>query len=123
MYMDTVSDFITQIRNANAAEKELVTIRSSKIVKAIADVLKTSGFVANIKVDGYNLAVSLNTQMPLTHIKRLSTPGLRRYVKTSEIPSPFSGMGTIIMSTPKGVMTGHQAKKQKVGGELICEVW
>ncbi len=123
MYNDTVSDFITQLRNANAAQKETVMIRSSKIVKAIADVLRTSGFVANIAVDGYNLAISLNSAMPLNHIKRLSKPGLRRYVKTSEIPVPFSGLGTVILSTPKGVMTGHQAKKQKVGGELICEVW
>lgn len=123
MYTDTVSDFITQLRNASAAEKETVTIRSSKVVRAIADVMKSAGFVASIGVDGRNLAISLNSQRPLTHIKRLSKPGLRRYVKTTEIPTPFSGLGTVIVSTPKGVMTGHQAKKQKVGGELICEVW
>ncbi len=123
MYNDSVSDFITQLRNASAAEKELVTIRSSKVVRAIADVMKNAGFVAGIAIDGRNLAVSLNAERPFNHIKRLSKPGLRRYVKTSEIPTPFSGLGTVILSTPKGVMTGHQAKKQKVGGELICEVW
>ncbi len=123
MYNDTVSDFITQLRNASAAEKEIVMIRSSKVIRAIADVMKSSGFVSSINVDGRQLAVSLNLAQPLVHIKRLSKPGLRRYVKTSEIPTPFSGLGTVILSTPKGVMTGHQAKKQKVGGELICEVW
>lgn len=121
--MDAVSDFITQLRNASAAEKETVVIRSSKIIRAIAEVMKNSGFVANIAVDGRNLSVSLNGTQPFNHIKRLSKPGLRRYVKTTEIPKPFSGLGTVILSTPKGVMTGLQAKKQKVGGELICEVW
>jgi len=123
MYTDTVSDFITQLRNASAAEKEMVTIRSSKIIRAIADVMKNSGFVSGVAVDGRNLSVALNLSQPVNHIKRLSKPGLRRYVKTSEIPKPFSGLGTVILSTPKGVMTGLQAKKQKVGGELICEVW
>ncbi len=123
MYTDTVSDLVTQIRNASAAEKDLVTIRSSKVVRAIADVMKTAGFVSNISVEGRNLQISLGGAQPVTHIKRLSKPGLRRYVKTTEIPTPFSGLGTVILSTPKGVMTGLQAKKQKVGGELICEVW
>ena len=123
MFNDTVSDFITQIRNATASGKEVIMVRNSKTVLAVADVLKKNGFITEIKPEERSLAIKLNNETPVTHIKRLSKPGLRRYVKSHEVPRPHSGLGMVILSTPKGVMTGHQATKQKVGGELICEVW
>ena len=123
MFTDTVSDSVTQIRNASAAGKETFRVRKSKTVSAVADVLKSNGFISQVADDNYYLAVTLNFETPVNHIKRLSKPGLRRYVKSTEVPKPHSGLGIIIMSTPKGVMTGNQARKQKVGGELICEVW
>lgn len=123
MYNDTVSDFITRLRNAFMAGKSPIRVRASKMVEAIADILKKEGFIVSIEKDGRELALELNMEMPLSHVKRLSKPGIRRYVKYSTIPRPRSGFGMVIVSTPKGVLTGHQAQKQKVGGELICEIW
>jgi len=123
MYNDTISDFLTRIRNAFMAGRKDTQVRYSKIVESIADILKKEGFIVSFEKNGYLLDVVLNQEMPLGHIKRLSKPGIRRYVKTTEIPKPNSGFGFVILSTPKGVLTGHQARKQKVGGELICEVW
>ncbi len=123
MFTDTVSDFVTRIRNASMAQKEEILVRNSNVVRSIADILKQQGYLASYTEDGHNLKVTLNLETPVTHIKRLSKPGLRTYVKTTEMPRPQSGFGLIIVSTPKGVMTGNQARKQRVGGELICEVW
>ncbi|MEX0594797.1 MAG: 30S ribosomal protein S8 [Patescibacteria group bacterium] len=123
MYNDTVSDFLTRIRNAFMAQKKVARVRHSKMVEDIANILKKEGFISSFTKDGYNLDVELDLNVPLNHIKRLSKPGIRRYVKYSAIPRPRSGFGMVIISTPKGVLTGHQAKKQKVGGELICELW
>lgn len=123
MYNDTVSDFITQIRNASAAHKEKIRVRSSKVVSELAGHFKKSGFIAAYEVDGRYLTITMEAATPVTHIRRLSKPGLRHYVRSTNIPSPHSGLGLVLLSTPKGVLTGHQAKKQNVGGELICEVW
>lgn len=123
MYNDTVSDFITQVRNANASGKETINVRNSKVVTALVDQLKSLGFIKGFELSGYTLVVTLSEDTPVSHIKRLSKPGIRRYVRSNDIPMPHSGLGTVLISTPKGVLTGNQAKKQKVGGELICEVW
>ncbi|QQG50127.1 MAG: 30S ribosomal protein S8 [Candidatus Berkelbacteria bacterium] len=123
MFTDIVSDLITQIRNASATGKEVINVRSSKVVVSIAQQLKTLGFIQGFEQSGYMLTITLAEDTPVSHIKRLSKPGIRRYVRSAEIPTPHSGLGTVLLSTPKGVMTGNQAKKQKVGGELICEVW
>jgi small subunit ribosomal protein S8 len=123
MYNDTVSDFVTRLRNAAMADKKIVRARYSKMVEEIAKLLKSEGIIASIERDGYFLDVTLSETTPLAHIKRLSRPSLRRYVGYNEIPRPRSGYSTIIISTPKGILTGSQARKQKVGGELVCEVW
>jgi small subunit ribosomal protein S8 len=123
MYNDTISDFLTRLRNAFMAGRQDTRVKHSKIVEAIAEILKKEGFIVSFEKDGYYLNVVLNQDMPIGHIKRLSKPGIRRYVKTGQIPHPKSGFGFVILSTPKGVLTGNQARKQKVGGELICEVW
>lgn len=123
MYNDTVSDFLTRIRNAFMVQKKEIVVRRNSMVEAIAGILKKEGFIISFTKDGYYAKVVLNEKMPLNHIKRLSKPGIRKYVKSSKIPKPKSGFGMVIISTPKGVLTGHQARKQKVGGELICEIW
>lgn len=123
MYNDTVSDFITRLRNASMSGKMVVPVRGSKLIAAIADTLKSEGFIDSITKDGDAFEVTLSEEMPLTHLKRLSRPSIRRYVSYTDIPKPKSGLGTVIISTPKGILTGKQARKQKVGGELICEVW
>lgn len=123
MYNDTVSDLITRIRNASMSGKEEILARNSKLVASIAETLKNEGFLSEVKPDGHRLTLKLNTETPLLHIKRLSRPSIRTYVSYTDIPRPRSGLGTVILSTPKGVLTGRQARKQKVGGELICEVW
>jgi small subunit ribosomal protein S8 len=123
MYNDTVSDFLTRLRNSSLSGKKVAKVRYSKMVTDIAEILKKEGFIISIDRDGNEMDIVLNSETPFTHIKRISKPGIRRYVKSSEIPTPRSGFGMVIISTPKGVLTGQQAKKQKVGGELVCEVW
>lgn len=103
--------------------KKTARVRYSKMVHDIAEILKKEGFILALEKDGLHLDVVLNADNAFTHIKRLSKPGIRRYVKATEIPRPRSGYGMVIVSTPKGVLTGFQAAKQKVGGELVCEVW
>ena len=123
MYNDTISDFLTRLRNASMAGKLEVPVRSSKAIVDIAGILKTEGFIASVSNEDNQLTVILDKDWPITHIKRLSKPGVRLYVKTDKIPRPRGGTGIVILSTPKGHLTGSQARKQKVGGELVCEVW
>lgn len=123
MYNDTVSDFLTRLRNSTMSGKGVATVRYNKMVGEIAEIFKKEGFISSMVRDGYTLDIVLNKENPFTHIKRISKPGIRRYVKATEIPQPRSGYGMVVVSTPKGVLTGFQAKKQKVGGELVCEVW
>jgi small subunit ribosomal protein S8 len=123
MYNDTVSDFLTRIRNASLAKKQEVLVRYSKIVENLASILKKQGYLISIEKLDHELKIYINLEMPLSRIKRLSKPGIRRYVSYKDIPRPHSGFGLVILSTPKGVMVGPQAHKQKVGGELICEIW
>lgn len=123
MYNDTVSDFLTRVRNASMAGKPNVQARFSKLVENIAQILKKQGYILSITKEENHLNIVLNLDMPYGQLKRLSKPGIRRYVSYKDIPRPRSGFGTVILTTPKGVMTGQQAHKQKVGGELICEVW
>lgn len=105
------------------ASRSTVEVRSSNFALAILATLKSEGFVSSFVKDGYMITVELNPDLPVTHVKRLSRPSIRRFVGYHEIPKPKSGLGTIVVSTPKGVLTGNQARKQKVGGELICEIW
>ena len=123
MYNDTISDFLTRLRNASLAGLTEVTLRRNKSVADIAGILKKIGFIAKIEDNAEIFMVHLAKDLPITHIKRLSKPGVRLYVKSKEIPRPRGGTGIVILSTPKGHLTGSQARKQKVGGELVCEIW
>jgi len=123
MVNDVIADFLTRLRNASMAGKADVSVRTSKSLVSIADILKHEGFIAEIKAEDSELKITLEKNGPITHIKRLSKPGVRYYVKSIDIPRPRGGTGLVIVSTPKGILTGSQARKQKVGGELVCEVW
>lgn len=126
---DPVSDLLTRIRNAGMARHSQVSIPHSKLKESVARILKSEGYVSDVAVEGGSLrtiVVSLkyNGRQPvIAGLRQISTPGLRRYVRSTEIPRVLGGMGVAIVSTPKGVMTGTEARKANLGGELVCYVW
>lgn len=130
---DPIADMLTRIRNASTARHESVLIPSSRMKVAIAKVLKDEGFIRDYNVvseEGRpqpNLKVELiygGRKQPLVSgLQRVSKPGLRVYVQRREIPRVYGGLGIAILSTPKGIMTGREARRQEVGGEVLCYVW
>jgi len=128
---DPIADMFSRIRNANVAYHEHVDIPASKIKVQIARILKKEGFVKdyqeiNTGVQGVIrlfLRYGSNRERVITGIRRISKPGLRVYVGRHEIPRIFGGLGVVIMSTPKGILTGKAALKAGVGGEVLCYVW
>ncbi len=130
MTTDPVADLLTRIRNANMAGLDTVEAPVSRLKANIARVLKDEGFIKNFRLvradNKHFLRLYLKSEIgkkAITGIKRESKPGLRRYVGADEIPRVLNGAGIMILSTPKGVMTGREAKKSRVGGELLCSVW
>ncbi len=130
MYTDPVADLLTRIRNASMAGLDTVEAPVSRLKANIARVLKDEGFIKNFRLvradNKHFLRIYLKSEpgkKAITGIKRESKPGLRRYVGVDEIPRVLNGAGVVILSTPKGVMTGREAKKSRVGGELLCSVW
>ena len=129
--MDTIGDFLTVIRNGVKAGHDKVDVPSSKQKENIAEVLKKAEYINNFKVvkDGKQGVMRIylnyndNGQAKISGIRRMSRPGRRYYVQTKEIPNVRSGYGLAVLSTPKGVMSGGDAKKANLGGELICLVW
>jgi len=126
---DPVADLLTRIRNAQMAEKMIVNIPSSKLKISIANVLKSEGFIEDYKVTTDNAKSNLEIQlkyynsMPVIEfIKRISRPGLRIYKPSTELPVVMNGMGVAIISTSLGVMTDKSARKNGVGGEILCHV-
>lgn len=127
---DPIADMLTRIRNAIAVNKYEVVLPHSKVKQAVAELLKESGFVKDVKVSeakiGKSLKVVISNELEparITEIARLSKPGRRYYVAAAEIPSVKSGRGVVIVSTSRGMMTGQQAKAAGIGGELICKVY
>jgi len=126
---DPISDLLTRIRNAGRALLPAVELPHSRMKESVAKILKSEGYVADVAVEGNKikkLKIHLKYQGKkgvIEGLKRVSRPGLRRYVGATEIPRVLSGMGVSILSTPEGVMTGAQAKKKNLGGELLCQVW
>lgn len=128
---DPIADMLTRIRNANVAYHEQVDVPASKIKEQIARVLKREGFVKDFQVINTGaqgvirlfLKYGTNRERVISGLKRISTPGLRVYVGKHEIPRIFGGLGVVILSTPRGVVTGKQAKKLDVGGEVLAYVW
>lgn len=127
---DPIADFLTRLRNAGAAHKEEVIAPYSKIKAEIARILKQEGYISNYEVDttGRFPKIKVTTKThnrisAITGLKRVSKPGLRKYVGATEIPRVLGGMGISILSTPQGVISGREAKKHNVGGELLATVW
>jgi len=127
---DPIADMLTRIRNAVAVRKSEVSMPHSKVKQAVAELLKKSGFVADVSVAdaevGKTLKIVINRDgenARITEIVRLSKPGRREYSSSKEIPVVKRGRGLVIISTSRGVMTGDDARKHGVGGELICKIY
>ena len=126
---DPISDMLTRIRNANGALLPLVNVPHSKLKESIAGILKSEGYIHDFSVEGQlpkNLKLKLKYQgkkSVIEGLRRISKPGLRHYVGATEIPRVLGGLGVAVLSTPEGVMTGTQARKKNLGGELLCYVW
>lgn len=131
---DPIADMLTRIHNAQAVGQKAVSIPSSKIKVAIAKILKEEGYIEDYHVTSDRpqpqLIIKLKyvgerkNRLPvITGLKRVSKPGRRVYARASDIPWVRSGMGIAILSTPKGVLTGQQARRLGVGGEVLCYVW
>jgi small subunit ribosomal protein S8 len=127
---DPIADFLTRLRNSGTARKAEVIAPYSKIKAEIAQILKQEGYISDYEVDTTGKFPQIKVTMKManrvsaiTGLKRVSKPGLRKYVGSSEIPRVLGGMGISILSTPRGVLSGREAKKQNLGGELLATVW
>ena len=130
MVTDPIGDMISQIKNAFMAGKGEVVLPYSRMKESVAKILCDTGYLKFVETVGdvpkqeLKLTLMYTDKVPaLTDIKRKSKPGLRVYVGKNAIPKVLSGMGVAILSTPQGVMTGMEAKKRNIGGELLCIVW
>jgi len=131
-FTDPIGDMLSRIRNASSARHEKVLVPASNLKTRIAEVLKSEGFIKDYVMhrdEAKQGAITIflkygpDREPAISDIKRVSKPGLRRYVATGNIPRVLNGLGIAILSTSKGVMVDRDARKQKVGGELICTVW
>ena len=128
---DSVADFLTVIRNASTAKKDKVTVRTSNLTTRIAEILLAEGFLKSTKVfsEGPRNFVRIHLkyvkgkQPAISGIRRISKPGLRQFVSSEKLPKVQGGLGIAILSTSKGLLTDRDAKKQKIGGEVLCKVW
>lgn len=132
MTNDTIADMLTRIRNANLARHQVVQIPFTKITKSVAQVLADEGLIESFEVLTNGLKSSLLLALKysekdrtpyIKHIQRVSKSGLRVYSGVKKMPRVLGGFGTAIVSTSKGLMTDHQARKQGIGGEVLCYIW
>jgi small subunit ribosomal protein S8 len=131
MITDPIADLLTRIRNGSRARHPRVDVPSSKLKVEIARILKEEGYIANFKVADEKgkrtlrvfLRYTPDRRSVITDLRRVSRPGSRRYITKAGIRPVVGGMGIVILSTPRGLMTGQAARKEGVGGELLCEVW
>ena len=126
---DPIADYLTRLRNAARANRHDVTVPYSRMKEEITRILKQEGFISGYEVDRTGrpqIKVSLkfiNRTPALTGLKRVSRPGLRKYVGSTDVPRVLGGMGISILSTSRGIMTGREAKREHGGGELLAVVW
>jgi small subunit ribosomal protein S8 len=128
---DPIADLLTRIRNAQQARHEIVTLPSSNIKKAVLNILKHEGFIQDWSFAADEHQGKLNVILKYDNdekgiilgLKRVSTPGCRRYVKSKEIPQVLGGLGVAILSTSRGVLSDRDARRQNIGGELLAYVW
>lgn len=127
--IDPIADMLTRIRNASRALLPTVAIPHSKLKESLANILKQEGYVAEVAVDATfpkTIKVRLKYEgkkSVVEGLKRVSKPGLRKYVGATEIPRVLGGLGVAVVSTSEGIMTGQQCRKKNIGGELLCYVW
>ncbi len=126
---DPIADMLTRIRNAQRASLPTVEVPHSKLKESMANLLKREGYITDVAVEGKaikKMTIKLKYEGRkgvIEGVRRVSTPGLRRYIGVDEIPRVRGGLGTAIVSTSQGLMSGTQARKNKLGGELLCFVW
>jgi small subunit ribosomal protein S8 len=127
---DPIADLLARVRNAAASQKPEMFVPYSKIKAEVVRILKEEGYITDFSLDteGAHPRIKITNKLAdrksaITGLKRVSTPGLRRYVGAKEIPRVLGGMGITILSTPRGILSGREAKKQNVGGELLAYVW
>ena len=130
MSSDPIADMLTRIRNANQALLPEVAMSHSNMRESIAKILKREGYVSEVAVEGKAATKTIKLKLKyqgrkgvIAGLRRVSTPGLRRYVGATEIPRVLGGMGISILSTPQGVLSGTEARKQNVGGEVLAYIW
>jgi small subunit ribosomal protein S8 len=131
MMTDPIADMLTRIRNGLQSRHAAVEMPASKLKSAIAEVLKDEGYIKGFQTTGEGATKTLKVELRyvgknepvLSGLKRISKPGLRVYSAATDIPRVFGGLGVAIISTSRGVMSGAQARKMRVGGEIICHVW
>ena len=130
MMTDPIADMLTRIRNANQMRKETVVIPSSKVKSAILEVLKNEGYIADYAVSAdiksettITLKYTENNQRVIKGLKRISKPSLHVYSKAEDLPKVLNGLGIAIISTSQGIMSDKEARKQKIGGEVLAYVW
>lgn len=129
--MDTISDFLTRIRNGGMARHEKVDVPASKMREGIANILREEGYIRNFKTvrDGKQgmmriyLRYTVEGNHVITHIERVSKPGRRKYLRSADIQQVRNGYGTSVVTTSRGVMTGEKARQEGVGGEILFNVW
>jgi small subunit ribosomal protein S8 len=127
---DPVADMLTRIRNGLAVRKTEVRMPHSKLKQSVASILADNKYIVSSRVEGEGIEKSLILQIleedsasPITEISKVSKPGRRVYAKVKDIPTVKQGRGMVIVSTSKGIMTGDEAKQQKLGGEVLCQVY
>jgi small subunit ribosomal protein S8 len=128
---DPIADMLTRLRNALTARHQKVDVPASKLKMEIARILKEEGYIMNYKLaeEGSQRAIRIylkytaSNDPAIAQIERVSRPGCRVYVGSDDIPRVLGGLGVNILTTPRGVMTGRAARKEKIGGELLCRVW
>jgi small subunit ribosomal protein S8 len=131
MMTDPIADMLTRIRNGLQSRHAAVEMPASKLKSAIAEVLRDEGYIKGFATTGEGATKTLKVELRyvgknepvLSGLKRVSKPGLRVYSAATDIPRVFGGLGVAIISTSRGVMSGAQARKLRVGGEIICHVW
>lgn len=127
---DPVADMLTRIRNANVVRAKTVEIPASNVKKALAEILKNEGYIEEYELieDNYQGIIKIylkynGKERVISGLKRISKPGLRVYVGKTEIPKVLGGLGVAVISTSKGIMTDKRARKEGIGGEVLCYIW
>jgi small subunit ribosomal protein S8 len=128
---DPIADLLTRIRNANMARKDYVDIPASKIKVSIARIMKDEGYIKYYKVIRDKkqgvlrvfLKYGANNQPIIHGLERVSKPGIRKYVSKEEIPNVLGGLGITVISTSRGMLTGQECRRAKIGGEIVCNIW